>query len=294
MRGWKCNNGFRSGYTHVLEQHMSQAFPGTDIRAEPHISSKIHVWKKHYGSLTTMLGRSGFFWNEISNTIGVKDDAHWNQFVKEDANAKMMRFKSWPLYGDWCEIFGKDRATGENAQGFADVVNELTLHDQPNDLRNDGPPVDVHGSPSTKCEKSSRRPCESSSTARKGKRKRNVENDPFQERVYQLLEGFCEKIDSHLGDLTEHIGYQQDVRKQRKSVFDALSTLNFLTVEQKLAVSKKLCTNGDDADLFFSLDEENGAVMVKMLLDGRFLVEDQLEGHVYQLPPCSCTCKKRS
>ncbi|GFP96385.1 RNA polymerase ii subunit 5-mediating protein homolog [Phtheirospermum japonicum] len=61
---------------------MSQKFPGTDIRAEPHINSKIHVWKKHYGSLTMMLGRSEFSWNETSNTIGVKDDAHWNQFVK--------------------------------------------------------------------------------------------------------------------------------------------------------------------------------------------------------------------
>ncbi|GFP98768.1 hypothetical protein PHJA_002020700 [Phtheirospermum japonicum] len=93
VRGWKCDNGFRSGYTHVLEQYMSQAFPGTDIRAEPHISSKIHIWEKHYGTLTMMLGRSEFSWNETSHTIGVKDDAHWNQFVKEDANAKTMRIQ---------------------------------------------------------------------------------------------------------------------------------------------------------------------------------------------------------
>ncbi|GER31833.1 peptidyl-prolyl cis-trans isomerases [Striga asiatica] len=54
-RGWKCDNGFRSGYTNILEQHMARCFPGTTIRAEPHISSKITVWKKTYGE-----GAQGF------------------------------------------------------------------------------------------------------------------------------------------------------------------------------------------------------------------------------------------
>ncbi|GFP96662.1 hypothetical protein PHJA_001810300 [Phtheirospermum japonicum] len=59
-----------------------------------------------------------------------------------------MRFKSWPLYGDWCDIFGKDRATGENAQRFADAVDELPRHPElPARVVYDVQSRSEHGSP---------------------------------------------------------------------------------------------------------------------------------------------------
>ena len=36
-----------------------------------------------------------------------------------------MNFKKWPLFADWEEIFGKDRATREFAEGQEDVVEEI-------------------------------------------------------------------------------------------------------------------------------------------------------------------------
>ena len=41
-----------------------------------------------------------------------------------DARAKGLRYKTFPFYKDWCEIFGKDRATGENAVDFNSFENE--------------------------------------------------------------------------------------------------------------------------------------------------------------------------
>lgn len=75
--GWKTDNGFKMGFLNALEA----AFPGTDLQGEPHIHSKIHVWKKHYGLLSTMLDRSGFGWNDSSKTIDVSDDQVWQQYV---------------------------------------------------------------------------------------------------------------------------------------------------------------------------------------------------------------------
>ncbi|GER45709.1 aspartate carbamoyltransferase [Striga asiatica] len=80
-RGWKCDNGFRSGYTNILEQHMAQCFPGTNIKAEPHILSKITVWKKNYGLILGMLATSGFEWSETGNMIVVKEDAVWQSYI---------------------------------------------------------------------------------------------------------------------------------------------------------------------------------------------------------------------
>lgn len=81
-RGLKCDNGFKTGYLTVLEQHLAAQFPGCDLKADPHIASKIHVWKRNYGSLSTMLSRSGFGWNNTSHIIEVTDDQIWHEYVK--------------------------------------------------------------------------------------------------------------------------------------------------------------------------------------------------------------------
>ncbi|KAL0282119.1 UNVERIFIED_CONTAM: hypothetical protein Sangu_2969000 [Sesamum angustifolium] len=36
-----------------------------------------------------------------------------------------MRFKSWPYFAAWCEIFGKDRVTSENAQDPTEFGNKV-------------------------------------------------------------------------------------------------------------------------------------------------------------------------
>lgn len=78
--GMKCDNGFRTGYLPALEMHLNNRFAGTDLKADPHILSKIHVWRRQYGSLNTMLSRSGFGWNDQLCQIVVEDDI-WKQYV---------------------------------------------------------------------------------------------------------------------------------------------------------------------------------------------------------------------
>ncbi|KAL0290036.1 UNVERIFIED_CONTAM: hypothetical protein Sradi_7059100 [Sesamum radiatum] len=56
--GWKCDNGFRNGYLAQLEAHLKRAFPQCDLKAEPHINSKLHVWKRQYSTLCSMMAKS--------------------------------------------------------------------------------------------------------------------------------------------------------------------------------------------------------------------------------------------
>lgn len=80
--GWKCENGFRTGYLRILEKAIRKVFPDTDIRAQPHVDSKVHVWRKHHSSLTTMVSRSGFAWNAASKMIVVESTQIWDEYVK--------------------------------------------------------------------------------------------------------------------------------------------------------------------------------------------------------------------
>ncbi|KAL8507880.1 hypothetical protein ACS0TY_018433 [Phlomoides rotata] len=123
--GWKADNGFKAGFQRELEKGMRKLIPGTDILATPHINSKIHVWKKEYGTLSDLLGKSGIGWNSTSNTLDIIDETVWDTQRKADASVKSLRYKSFPYYDSWLDIFGKDRATGENAADPVDLANDI-------------------------------------------------------------------------------------------------------------------------------------------------------------------------
>ncbi|XP_073042249.1 uncharacterized protein [Primulina eburnea] len=140
--GFKSENGFRAGHLVFLEEAMRKVFPNTDLRSNHHINSKIHVWKKTYGTLVTMLSRSGVGWNETEKTIDATDEA-WDVFVKSDNNSCTMRYKSWPYFNEWCEIFGNDRATGERSVGFTAAVQAVLNMSTNPPLQIDPPKMDT-------------------------------------------------------------------------------------------------------------------------------------------------------
>ena len=76
------NNTFRSGYLQVLEGKIIKALPGTDLRAAPHIESKIKKWKKVYNSLFSLLSLSGIGWNGTDKMLDVMNEEAWDDYVK--------------------------------------------------------------------------------------------------------------------------------------------------------------------------------------------------------------------
>ncbi|XP_047326607.1 uncharacterized protein At2g29880-like [Impatiens glandulifera] len=135
--GMKTDNAFRSGYLNVLYDKMLIAFPGTDLRPTPHIDSKIKVWKRIYTAVDRMRTLSGFGWNDIHKSITCDDDAVWEAHVKVDPNAHGLRDKSLPFYEDWCIVFGKDRATGEFAEGPAEAMAAMENEVETNDIESE-------------------------------------------------------------------------------------------------------------------------------------------------------------
>ncbi|KAL8457041.1 hypothetical protein ACS0TY_035032 [Phlomoides rotata] len=81
-KGWKTENGFKLGYLLKLEFEMLKKIPGTDLRANPHITSRITIWKKFHGSLQMMLnGNSGVGFNPTTGLLDYHDDC-WARIVK--------------------------------------------------------------------------------------------------------------------------------------------------------------------------------------------------------------------
>ncbi|KAL8524692.1 hypothetical protein ACS0TY_014335 [Phlomoides rotata] len=125
LEGWKSENGFKAGFQRELEKGMRKIIPSTDIVANPHINSKIHVWKKEYGALSDLFSKSRIGWNSTTSMLEIEDEGVWESCKRADPHVKGLRYKTWPYYPQWVEVFGKDRAIGENVVEPIDLINEL-------------------------------------------------------------------------------------------------------------------------------------------------------------------------
>ncbi|KAG8372423.1 hypothetical protein BUALT_Bualt12G0064600 [Buddleja alternifolia] len=210
---------------------------------------------KNYGSLSTMRSMSGFGWNDTTKMITIDDESVWADYVK---------------------IFGKDRATGEAAEGFADVVQVLFNKDvnnekgKDNDRRLDYEPVFNH-SQFDEVQNMSFLHANTSGSSKSEKRKRKIvdEND---DRFIDLMTSFCDKSDDRLGDISKCIGFEHDASKSTKVVFEALGQVTSLDMEEMILVSQLIVNNTKNINLFFSLPNIGKITMVKVILEGKFPV----------------------
>ncbi|PIN01430.1 hypothetical protein CDL12_26062 [Handroanthus impetiginosus] len=208
-------------------------------------------WKCENGFHT-----GGFGWNESTNMI-IIEDSIWDNYVKVDPNARTMRYKSFPLYLSWCEIFGKDRATSEHAEDCTDAADDG--FDTNFQIFVDGEEfMSVY------------QPQESGMKTGSSSKKRKSTEMSTDNKFFEMMNNFCDRTESRLSDIAKRIGYEYDVSEARKAIYEALGGLPDHTMIQKSWVAKRLVNNGKDMDLFFSLPNEASAEMVQMMLDGAY------------------------
>ncbi|XP_073029208.1 uncharacterized protein [Primulina eburnea] len=210
VQGWKSGNGFRPGYLCFLENRMKFAFPDTNLRVNPHINSKVHVWNKLYGSLVTLLSKSGVGWNDTEKTIEASNDI-WEALIKADNNARSLRHKKWIYYHDWCEIFGNERATGERAEHFTAAVQEV-LTMTPEVPNNVGMSVDdlfyVDEGATESMSHSLTPSSRPTSTANsKGKKRKQVDDDDT--AIVEAINNFAMITKETMTDLIKHLATEK-------------------------------------------------------------------------------------
>lgn len=76
---WRGDNGFRAGFFTLLEKELAKVLPESNIKASPHIASKIKGWKNTYNSIVDVIGHSGFGWDYSRHCVDV-DSEVWKTY----------------------------------------------------------------------------------------------------------------------------------------------------------------------------------------------------------------------
>ncbi|KAG6394732.1 hypothetical protein SASPL_145322 [Salvia splendens] len=262
---WKFDNGFRSGYQMKAEEAMRREFPGTDLKVNPHIQSRIHTWKKSFYALSKILDRSGVGFNVHGDyKIDVSDD-QWSEIVKADGAVRSLRNKSWPYYEDWKIIFGKDRANGTGAEDMLDAYNDLEPIEH---VETTGAGLDfdfgLHAflggdaglhrdSPTVMSDSGFSRARESPTTETSSKKRKT--RDAGLEGLVEVIGKMHEATNVRLEYLGNIIGYEFDLTKAHKDVFELVSNINGIILAEVFDASDFILEKVERMDFFMSLPE---------------------------------------
>ncbi|KAL8471310.1 hypothetical protein ACS0TY_028821 [Phlomoides rotata] len=241
LEGWKTENGFKVGYLNLLSTYMKQVFPNTDLKPEPHINSRITVWKRNYHSLFEILKNTGVGLDSTTKMIEATDE-QWDAFMKVDPNARLMRSKSWHLYDDWCEIFDNSRATGEASVSHLRATTPPPLFSTGMNVDSASNRVGDETQDESQSPSGYAQTGESTDTGKTNsgrKRKSPLQPDPM---VY-IVQNFCDNASNRLGDIAQRIGHDQDLSAARKMIYSSISKMSMLTLNEKLCATALIARN---------------------------------------------------
>ncbi|KAL5741739.1 hypothetical protein ACOSP7_028471 [Xanthoceras sorbifolium] len=226
--GKHCDTGnFKAGSLAQMEKALNQICPGSNLKANPHLKSKLKKWKKNYSIIYDMMNTSGFAWNDHHSSA-----AEW-------------RNKPYPIFDKLANIFGKDRANGKGAEVPSEMMVDIG-NDEGDDVIEDASPISIN-------KKSN------NSRSTQGKRKRRSSNDGAIVSVLkELVEVSAKKMDIVAETFHNRNEDHSDIAKELKdmglSPFEQIKTLKFI-LEKPQNIS-----------LFMSLDGEMKNYYVDSLL----------------------------
>ncbi|XP_073134621.1 uncharacterized protein [Henckelia pumila] len=269
-KGWKSDNGFRSGYLSLLETAMQTEIRGCNLHGIPHINSKIHVWKKTYSTLVTILTRSGVGWNDAEHTIDATDET-WEDIIKGDQSLRTMRHKQWIHFHDWCEIFGNDCAAGDQRLNYDNALFDVfKLPDEP--VTNESIRVDTPTAPVLEVSRDSisetETPLSKPISATTSKRNKRTKVNDVDESIVKAINNFAHITKDTMSALIKEMAAEEKISDAQDMVLEGLQGLTELNEEEQVRAAQLLFKSHDELALFKRLGEKGRICLVKRFLQG--------------------------
>ncbi|KAL0396268.1 UNVERIFIED_CONTAM: hypothetical protein Scaly_0075200 [Sesamum calycinum] len=216
-----------------------------------------------------------------TNTINVKDDV-FDNFTKINSFAKTLRYKLYPYYAQWSEVFGKDRATGE--RGLGPIIaprnpcNTIeTEHSEnvpvmpeyyvptpnPSLYGDDDEFMNSFASATTPAN------VNRADTERVSSRKQKMVVIDIYDKFDEKFEAFCYLTDHRLGDIAKHLAWRLKNFKLLSRCGVSLNRFLIRRLKRNALFQKELVKNKADLDLFLTMSTAGKETFVKMLASSK-------------------------
>ncbi|XP_057810737.1 uncharacterized protein LOC131025138 [Salvia miltiorrhiza] len=170
------------------------------------------------------------------------------------------------MFDLWKEVFGKDRATGANAEDLMEALHHMYSADN---LANRG--IDganhIPTEEETATEDGADNVCQGDkrrSADRVSNKKRKTRDEMT--GVYAMLGEIGRNTGERLADLATRVGYEFDLGQARQHVFEQLGKIPGLDITQKFDICEILADKVQRLEIFIGLPDEAKIQYVAYLL----------------------------
>ncbi|XP_030468566.2 uncharacterized protein LOC115687223 [Syzygium oleosum] len=259
-RGMKADNGFKSGYMIMLEKWVQEKFPGSGIKGNPHIESKMRYLKKLYNQIYDLKDQSGFGWDHEKHSVDIHSEDSWQKYCKAYPGAASLRGKSFPQYDRLATVFGRDRAKGnlseDPSEAHAAVDNEES--ENHSDVATTGANQNLPPLSSSQMQ----------NVADSSRRKRAKASDKWAAGLVEIAStfgSFMEKANERMEMIASHIGHAKDLDDDKRKINEELLKMSLDTMD-RIKLCRKIVKDPENIHLFFGFQGDDRKAFVDMLL----------------------------
>ncbi|KAG6507860.1 hypothetical protein ZIOFF_033213 [Zingiber officinale] len=203
---------------------MVAKLPSSSLKATPHIESRYKLLKRQFHAITEMLNHSsGVGWNYVEKCIITTKDI-FDDWVKSHPAAIGLRNKEFPHLDDLMFVWGKDHATGANAETPADTIEKINLCD------------------------------EEKPTTRKRKGKADDALDDLVGEIHKYVIAVTE-ANEEMKRISTYFKKQTESGDRKMKIYDELIELSEFSEQEIIDVREHILKNEHKIDNFFALSK---------------------------------------
>ncbi|KAJ8768155.1 hypothetical protein K2173_021095 [Erythroxylum novogranatense] len=265
---YNADTGFKAGYLNELERMVATKLPNSNLKARPHIESRIKTLKEEWSIIYDMVKKdtSGFGWDSERKMVTAEDHV-WNSYLSisielltcfNHKDAAQFRRKSFPFYNELTGIYGKDRATENDAQIAVDILEEMERQEGVGESNEGGEDQYEHGLHDI--DESFIRPQASNLERQAGnifKKRKNRRNDRGEANCADSLIVAVRKLGdtiNHIGKkLCKSIGTERYIEQRLKQLDSSLGEIEGLTDDERDTALGKFLDHLTQMLVFFTI-----------------------------------------
>ncbi|XP_074557782.1 uncharacterized protein LOC141813674 [Curcuma longa] len=195
---------------------------------------------------------SGFGWNDVEKCIIATKDV-FDDWVKSHPAAIGLRNKEFPHLDDLMSVWGKDHATGANAETPADAVEEINLCDEEIDTVDLEKEEYVEGFDDDN-QKISETPSSSAyPTNKKSTRKQKGKSDDALGDLVGEIQNYITSISKSDEEISNYFKQQTENNHRKKKIYEELIELSEFSEQEIMDVGEYILKDEHKLDNFFAL-----------------------------------------